>query len=200
VPYRAAPNFGSNTELAGGGNATDIHSPRVVAGPSAAQPASFQAASEAAPIGQDAIANRDSKQQPPPGNANPAKNRSDSEQPRFGNAIDTSISPPERQITAPSAARPNELAAAPVALPAAGSNVGDEKFRRAEMRLRELGATQYALEAWGHDNSRYLFVCRMAVGGNPNVNQVFQATKNDPWDAMQDVLAQVEQWRSQPPR
>jgi hypothetical protein len=200
APYRASPDSGRGADPAANASSVDLRSPRAITGPAAAQPASFQAASEAAPMGQDAVASLESKQPPLPGNANPVKNRIDSDQSRFGNAIDTSISQPERQPAAPSAAHPNELAAAPGALPAVGSSVGEEKFRRAEMRLRELGATQYVLEAWGHDNSRYLFVCRMAVGGNPNVNQVFQATKTDPWDAMQDVLAQVEQWRSQPPR
>jgi len=200
APYRASPDAGRGADLAANASSVDLRSPRATTGPAAAQPASFQAASEAAPMGQDAVANRDLKQQPPPTDANSTINRFDSGQPRFGNAIDTPTSSPDQQLTAPSAAHPNELATAPVALPAAGTNAGDEKFRRAEMRLRELGATQYVLEAWGHDNSRYLFVCRMAVGGNPNVNQVFQATKTDPWDAMQDVLAQVEQWRSQPPR
>ena len=32
------------------------------------------------------------------------------------------------------------------------------------------------------------------------MNQVFQAIKDDPLAAMDDVLTQVEQWRTQPPR
>ena len=92
------------------------------------------------------------------------------------------------------------MAAAPVVLPNATTNAGDEKFHRAEARLRELGATYYMLESWGADNSQYRFVCKMAISGNQGMNQFFQATKNDAWGAMEDVLAQVEQWRTQPPR
>ena len=80
---------------------------------------------------------------------------------------------------------------------AAGAGT-DEKFRQAEMRLRELGATHYMLETWGPDNSRYRFVCKMAVGGNAEVNRYFQAIDDNPWQAMQSVLAQVEQWRARP--
>lgn len=80
---------------------------------------------------------------------------------------------------------------------AAGAGT-DEKFRQAEMRLRELGATHYMLETWGPDNSRYRFVCKMAVGGNAEVNRYFQAIDDNPWQAMQSVLAQIEQWRARP--
>jgi hypothetical protein len=72
----------------------------------------------------------------------------------------------------------------------------DEKFRRAEIRLRELGATHYMLETWGADNNRYRFVCKMSVGGNAEVTRYFQAIDDNPWQAMQTVLEQVEDWRS----
>jgi hypothetical protein len=81
----------------------------------------------------------------------------------------------------------------------AASTVGsDEKFRQAEMRLRELGATHYMLETWGPDNNRYRFVCKMAIGGNAEVNRYFQAIDDTPWQAMDTVLKQVEQWRARP--
>jgi hypothetical protein len=78
------------------------------------------------------------------------------------------------------------------------SGANDEKFRRTEMRLRDLGATHYMLETWGPDNNRYRFVCKMAIGGNADVNRYFQAVDDDPWQAMETVLQQVEQWRSRP--
>lgn len=72
------------------------------------------------------------------------------------------------------------------------------QFRRMEQRLRELGATYYLLETWGSSGDRYRFFCKMAIAGNAdyNRNRIFQATAADPLRAMQDVLAQVEQWRS----
>ncbi len=83
---------------------------------------------------------------------------------------------------------------------AAAGNSDGEQFRRAEARLRELGATHYTLETWGSDNNRYRFVCKMAIGGNPGVNRYFQAIEDDPWRAMNAVLQQVETWRSQQPQ
>jgi len=72
------------------------------------------------------------------------------------------------------------------------------QFRRMEQRLRELGATYYLLETWGSSGDRYRFFCKMAIAGNAdyNRNRIFQATAADPLRAMQDVLGQVEQWRS----
>jgi hypothetical protein len=80
------------------------------------------------------------------------------------------------------------------------SVTSDEKFRRAEMRLRELGATHYMLETWGQDNGRYRFVCKMSVGGNAEVTRYFQAIDDNPWQAMQTVLEQVEDWRARAPQ
>jgi hypothetical protein len=80
----------------------------------------------------------------------------------------------------------------------ASSFGSDEKFKQAEMRLRELGATHYMLETWGPDNNRYRFVCKMAIGGNAEVNRYFQAIDDSPWQAMDTVLKQVEQWRARP--
>jgi hypothetical protein len=84
-------------------------------------------------------------------------------------------------------------------VPAKGS--GDDcttQFRRMEQRLRELGATYYLLETWGSSGDRYRFFCKMAISGTADYsrNRIFQATAADALHAMQDVLEQVEQWRS----
>jgi hypothetical protein len=92
---------------------------------------------------------------------------------------------------AKSASAVGQITSAP--LPA----IGDEKFRLAELRLRSLGATYFKLETWGQDNSQYRFACKMEIAGNPNANRLFQAVKDDPWLAMNSVLQQVEDWRSQ---
>ena len=89
-----------------------------------------------------------------------------------------------------------------VATPASAAVAGTdgEQFRRAEARLRELGATHYTLETWGSENNKYRFVCKVAVGGNPSVNRYFQSIEDDPWRAMDAVLQQVETWRAQQPQ
>jgi hypothetical protein len=70
----------------------------------------------------------------------------------------------------------------------------EEKFRTAETRLRELGASRYSLEAWGQDNSQYRFACDMSVPGS-SMQRHFEAYEADPWRAMDSVVQQVEQWR-----
>jgi hypothetical protein len=122
-------------------------------------------------------------------------------------------SPPEATALTPSDAAPhdsysaapptespyaNKAASATGATTVPSASVSDEKFRQAETRLRELGATHYMLETWGPDNNRYHFVCKMAIGGNADVSRVFQAFGDDPWQAMQTVLQQVEDWRARP--
>jgi hypothetical protein len=72
----------------------------------------------------------------------------------------------------------------------------DERFRWAETRLRDLGATHYMLETWGPDNRQYRFGCKMALAGNSIATQYFEAVKDDPWQAMENVLQQVEQWQA----
>ncbi len=80
---------------------------------------------------------------------------------------------------------------------AEGTNCTVE-FRRIEQRLRELGATYYLLDTWGRNGDRYRFLCRMALTGNTDLgaDRIFFATDSDPLRAMQNVLQQVEQWRS----
>ena len=83
----------------------------------------------------------------------------------------------------------------------AAAGAGDNctaQFRRMEQRLRQLGATYYLLETWGTTGDRYRFLCKMALAGSADYdrNRIFQATAADPLRAMQNVLEQVEQWRS----
>jgi hypothetical protein len=70
----------------------------------------------------------------------------------------------------------------------------EEKFRTAETRLRELGASRYTLEAWGQDNSQYRFACDMSVPGS-SMQRHFEAYETDPWRAMDSVVRQIEEWR-----
>ncbi len=80
--------------------------------------------------------------------------------------------------------------------PAAQAAASDP-FTAAQTRLRQLGATYYLLEslpAWGGQPQQYRFFCKVAVGGNPNFPQRFEATEAEPLRAMSQVLQQVEIW------
>ncbi len=153
---------------------------RVAPSPPGAQPANFQAPASAAPINPNEFTLRD------PLAANSTA---------VGEHID------RRASTPGAAAAPlqrDEIPSANAAPPGgAGSTAGDARFHQAEMRLRELGATHYMLESWGPDNNRYRFVCQMAVAGGAGMSKYFQAIEDDPWRAMDSVLRQVEDWRSQ---
>jgi hypothetical protein len=106
---------------------------------------------------------------------------------------------PAAQLPARSGASPSHADESQAGDPqaSAGSDC-TAQFRGMEKRLRELGATYYLLETWGSSGDRYRFFCKMSLAGNAdyNRNRIFQATAADPLRAMQDVLAQVEQWRA----
>jgi hypothetical protein len=103
--------------------------------------------------------------------------------------------------------------ASPPGVPAAGAELagaaaapqqpvdaiaGNEQFRQALGRLRQLGATHYMLETWGSDNNQYRFTCKVALDGNSSATRYFQAIEGDPWRALQSVLQQVEAWKATP--
>jgi hypothetical protein len=217
IPYRASSD-GNNASasaatptnpMASNSAARSAASPKgfsIGDSAAAARPASFQAPSEAAPMGQDAFAARTSNGTGVAriaDNGSPNANRVATEQSRLGNpAPDSSLSAARDGFGsgAGSNATADRLPNATTANNALAVSTSDEKFHNAERHLRELGATYYMLETWGADNNQYRFICKMAVGGNAGVNQFFQSTKDDPWRAMEDVLAQVEQWRPQSPR
>jgi hypothetical protein len=65
-----------------------------------------------------------------------------------------------------------------------------------QQRLQALGAVHYRLETAGPRGEQFYFRCTMALSSNPNYHRYFEATDGDPLCAMQQVLAQVEAWRS----
>ncbi len=73
--------------------------------------------------------------------------------------------------------------------------VASTQFRDIQDRLREWGATYYVLESWGNDQPLYRFYCKMAVGKSDDYVHCFEATHADPFQAMLQVLRQVEAWR-----
>ena len=77
------------------------------------------------------------------------------------------------------------------------TGTGDQQFRTIQQRLRQLGATWYALETWGNEG-RFHFSCRVAVEGNPSLTRLFQASDAEAFRAMGQVLQQVERWKATP--
>ena len=77
-----------------------------------------------------------------------------------------------------------------------GGRFTRDYFRAAEARLRALGATYYLLETLGSAGEQYRFVCKVAAAGQGGQPLAFFAVDRDPLAAMNDVVRQVETWRS----
>lgn len=71
-----------------------------------------------------------------------------------------------------------------------------DRFSQMEARLRQLGATYYALESWGNEGQLYRFYCKLAIADDPRQVRQFEAVNADAIEAMQRVLGDVENWRS----
>jgi hypothetical protein len=78
--------------------------------------------------------------------------------------------------------------------PAAGFPPG--YFREAELRLRQLGATYYRLETLEPQASHYRFFCKVALGPKEDETLAFFATDRDPRAAIEQVIRQIEGWRT----
>lgn len=72
------------------------------------------------------------------------------------------------------------------------TDFGSDPYRTIQKRLREMGATYYLLESWGNDRQMYRFFCKMAIGGSRDYTRCFEATADEPLQAMRQVLEQVE--------
>lgn len=74
----------------------------------------------------------------------------------------------------------------------------DGEFQQISQRLQELGATYYRLESWGSGRPLFRFQCRMAIMGSSGLTRQFEATDQDPAQAMRQVLNQIEAWKQTP--
>jgi hypothetical protein len=78
----------------------------------------------------------------------------------------------------------------------APSQSSTDQFAIIQQRLRDWGATYYRLETWGNAGQMYRFYCKMAIARSPSHTQYFEATANEPLQAMGKVLHDVEAWRT----
>jgi hypothetical protein len=95
-------------------------------------------------------------------------------------------------------------AAAPPVVHVAGASAAampaGDAFRAIQDRLQQMGATYYLLESWGTRQQMYRFYCKMAIGGSADYTRYFEATSDDPLQAMKQVLREVEAWREGKPQ
>ena len=96
----------------------------------------------------------------------------------------TSLTPPPAQT--PAAPATAAMSPAPRAV---------DHFTEIQHRLRDYGASHYALESIEPANNAYRFHCTMTLPGTAN-SQRFEAIDRDPLQAMASVLSQVEAWRN----
>jgi hypothetical protein len=68
-------------------------------------------------------------------------------------------------------------------------------WKRAVGRLNALGIHDYQLQP-GERSGEFNFSCRFAARGNPRVIHRFEAEAADPLDAINQVLRQLDDWRS----
>jgi hypothetical protein len=86
----------------------------------------------------------------------------------------------------------NTLQVAEAVSPPAATATG-LTWREATRRIEEVGITSYRLER-GESSDRFLFVCLFSPGGDERIVQRFEAEASEPLKAVEDVLAQVDQW------
>lgn len=68
-------------------------------------------------------------------------------------------------------------------------------WQRAARRLKELGIRKYRLESQ-IEEQQFLFICSFASPDNPRVVRRFEATADNPLEAVEAVLAQIDEWRT----
>lgn len=65
-------------------------------------------------------------------------------------------------------------------------------------RLRSLGAVEVEVKPWGATGQTYRCACRMASPSNPTLERNFDAVAANAKSAVEQVLADIEEWRQQP--
>ena len=74
--------------------------------------------------------------------------------------------------------------------------IAESEYSTLERRLRQMGVNYSMLESDGNDGGRFRFLCRVALPGGSTKYQKFEAVGSQPIDAMRQVVAKVERWRS----
>ena len=81
---------------------------------------------------------------------------------------------------------------APLELPSEAEQSG---WKDAARRLKKLGIRKYRLESQ-IDEQKFVFICTFASPDNPRVVRRFEADADNPLEAVQQVLEQIDEWRN----
>jgi hypothetical protein len=68
-------------------------------------------------------------------------------------------------------------------------------WQDAARRLKKLGIRKYRLES-RIDEQNFVFTCALASPDNPQVIRRFEADADNPLEAVEQVLEQIDEWRS----
>ena len=104
------------------------------------------------------------------------------------------INPPARYAEAPSLQIGGALPL-PEAPPAKAPSTLAERVEPLLTQLRQFGVAEYALERWGGDGKLYRFHCEMPIAGG-SLTQQFEAVAANPEASVEQVVAEVSQWRT----
>ncbi len=88
------------------------------------------------------------------------------------------------------------VAIKPVEVPQPVAPTLEAKLSPLLQQLRELGATEYALEKWGNEGQLYRFRCAMPLKQSDQLTQHFEATQAQAAESIQQVLAEVSAWQT----
>jgi len=97
----------------------------------------------------------------------------------------------------PGSARAPVFAADVAQSPATAAQTPDEQagWQDAAQRLKKLGIRKYRLES-RIDEQNFVFSCSLPSPDNPRVVRRFEADADNPLEAVQQVLEQIDEWRS----
>jgi hypothetical protein len=86
----------------------------------------------------------------------------------------------------------------PLAEPAspAAANMSKDRVQELLSRLEQLGGTDPKVAPWGSSGHLFRCCCRAPLGNSPTVTQHFESVAAEPALAVQQVVAQVEAWRT----
>ena len=79
--------------------------------------------------------------------------------------------------------------------PAKAATTLAERVEPLLTQLRQFGVAEYALERWGGDGKLYRFHCEMPIAGG-SLTQQFEAVAANPEASVEQVVAEVTQWRT----
>jgi hypothetical protein len=109
----------------------------------------------------------------------------------------SALSPPVvvPSTSAPAAQAPPITPLAEAAPPAAAMT-SDERVQALLSRLEQLGGADPKVAPWGSSGHLFRCCCQAPLGNSPTVTQHFESVAAEPALAVEQVVAQVEAWRT----